>query len=152
MEDVMDGSTFDKLARIAATRPARRALLRSGFAAVLAGIGATSLFGADDAEAKSCEKKCQKKKDCDEKKDNDAKRKCKAKCKKKCTCIPKQPEASCVQSSECCPDQTKYTCALSHNSGLNTVCCGTQGALCSTTFQCCQGFVCPLGGGQCTAL
>jgi hypothetical protein len=150
MEDVVDGSTFDKLARLAATSPARRSLLRSGLAAAIAGFGAAALSGADDAEAKSCEKKCQDKKDCNDKKDNGAKQKCKQKCKKKCACKPKQPEEACSKSSECCPDETKYTCALSHNSGLNTVCCGTQGAACTSTFQCCQGFVC--ASGQCVTM
>lgn len=54
MEVAMDGSTFDRLARLAATTPARRSLLKSGFAAALAGLGVASLLGVDDAEAKSC--------------------------------------------------------------------------------------------------
>jgi hypothetical protein len=141
MEDGMDGSTFDRLARLAATSPARRSLLRSGFAAVLAGLGATSLLGSEDAEAKSCQKKCEKKKDCNQKKDNDAKRKCKNKCKKKCTCIPKLPQAACTKSDDCCPDKTKYTCGTSHGSGSNT-CCGTQGAICSGTLDCCIDQLC----------
>jgi hypothetical protein len=136
MEDAMDDSTFDRLARLAAASPARRSLLKSGFAAVLAGLGAASLLGTDDVQAKSCEKQCQKKKNCNQKKDNDAKRKCKDKCKKQCTCIPKLPQAACTNSNECCPDQTKYTCGTSHGSGSNT-CCGTSGAICGKTLDCC---------------
>jgi hypothetical protein len=139
--DVMDGSTFDTVTRLAASSPGRRGLLRSGFAVVLAGLGATALFGAEDAAAKSCQKKCYKKKDCQDKNDNDAKKKCKAKCKKKCRCNPKLPQADCSKSDDCCPDKTKYTCGTSHGSGSDT-CCGTQGAVCGSTFDCCIDQLC----------
>jgi hypothetical protein len=139
--DVMDGSTFDTLTRIAASSAGRRGLLRSGIAAVLAGIGAASLFGAEDAAAKSCQKKCYKKKDCQDKNDKDAKKKCKAKCKRKCRCNPKLPQADCSKSDDCCPDKTDYTCGTSHGSGSNT-CCGTQGAVCGSTLDCCIDQLC----------
>jgi hypothetical protein len=102
----MDGSPFDRLARLAATSPARRGLLRSGLATILAGIGATFWFGPDDAEAKSCEKKCYDKKSCKDKNDKGAKKTCKAKCKKKCLCNPKLPQETCGKSGDCCPDVT----------------------------------------------
>jgi len=129
----VDGSSFDKLARLAATGAARRSVLNSGFALVLAGLGATSLLGAEDAAAKSCKKKCQDKKNC---KDKNAKKKCKAKCEKQELCIPKLPQAECQNSGDCCPETTRYTCGTSHGSGSNT-CCGAQGAVCGSTFDCC---------------
>ena len=129
----MDERTFDDVVRRWSMAGSRRGVLKSAFASALAGLGVASLLGVEDAEAKSCKKKCKEKNS----------RKARKKCKKKCQqCIPKPPEADCLSDEECCPNETKYTCAISHNSGLNTVCCGTQGATCSSDFQCCIGFFC----------
>src|SRR5687767_6258536 len=57
----MDGSAFDRLVRRIGEEGSRRGLLRSAFAATVAGLGAASVLDADDAEAKSCKKKCKKK-------------------------------------------------------------------------------------------
>ena len=76
----MDGSAFDRLVRHIGEDGSRRGLLRSAFAATVAGLGAASVLGAEDAEAKSCKKKCKKK-------DSKAARKrCKKKCNKKENC------------------------------------------------------------------
>lgn len=134
----MNGSSFDRLVRHFTAEPSRRDLLRTAFAATVAGLGGGSLLGNAAEATQSCKKKCKRKNS------KEARRKCKQKCNKN-VCLPKAPEAPCQSSSECCPEQTKYTCAVSHNSGLDSVCCGTQGAACSTTFQCCLGFNCESG-------
>jgi hypothetical protein len=140
----MDERTFDDVVRRWSMAGSRRGVLKSAFISTLAGIGVASLLDAEDAKAKkSCKKKCKKKNP------KDARKRCKRKCKKN-VCKPKPPEAVCVSDEECCPNETKYTCGLSHNSGLDTVCCGTQGATCSTTFQCCLTFNCV--GGQCVSM
>ena len=58
----MKGSSFDRLARMISADASRRGALRSAFVAALAGLGGRSLLGAEDAEAKSCQKRCKKKK------------------------------------------------------------------------------------------
>ena len=144
----MDERTFDDVVRRWSMAGSRRGMLKSAFASTLAGLGIASLFNAEDAEAKSCKKKCK------DKKDKKKRKECKEKCQTgPVTCTPKAPEAPCGSSEECCPNDTKYTCGLSHNSGLTNVCCGTQGATCTTTFQCCReptSFNCV--GGQCVPL
>lgn len=70
----MDSSSFDRLARFISNDASRRGVLRSAFAAAVAGMGITSLLSTEDVEAKSCLKKCNKKKS------NAAKKKCKKKC------------------------------------------------------------------------
>jgi len=138
----MDGSSFDRLVHRIGAGTSRRALLRSAFAATAAGLGAGFLLAGDAEATQSCQQKCKRKNS------HEARKECKRKCKH--VCHPKPPEAPCQHNSECCPEQTKYTCAISHNSGLDNVCCGTQGATCSTTFQCCLGFNCE--GGQCVPM
>lgn len=141
----MDEKTFDTVVRQWSAAASRRGVLKSAFASALAGVGMASFLGAEDAGAtRSCKRKCKKKNS------KDARKTCKKKCKKQKICTPKAPEAPCLSDEECCPKETKYTCAISHNSGLDTVCCGTHGATCSTTFQCCLGFNCE--GGQCVPM
>ena len=96
----MDGSAFDRLVRHIGEDASRRGLLRSAFAATVAGLGAASILDADDAEAKSCKKKCNKK-------SGNAKKKCKKKCNKKENCFASG--TPCQDSAECCPETTKIS-------------------------------------------
>jgi hypothetical protein len=57
----MDGPAFDRLVRGICEGGSRRGLFRSAFAATIAGLGAASVLGTEDAEAKSCKAKCHEK-------------------------------------------------------------------------------------------
>ena len=141
----MDDRMFDEAVRRFNITGSRRGALKTTFASALAGLGIATLRGAEDVDAtQSCKHKCKKKNS------KKVRNTCKKDCQQPVQCIATAPEAACVNDEECCPNETKYTCAISHNSGLQTVCCGTQGATCSTTFQCCIGFNCE--GGQCVPM
>lgn len=115
----MDGSTFDTLARLAATA-GRRRLLRSGLALLGAGLGLTALLATEEGEAaKSCEKKCKqkaKKKDWSRKK----KKACLKRCQEQDPSRDQSPVLqACVDAAECGNDTDGVTpCACrDHESG-----------------------------------
>ena len=148
-KDTMDGSRFDTLVRLISEDASRRGLLRSTLAATFAGLGAASLFGRDDAEAKSCKAKCKKKNS------KKAKRKCKKKCKKQDQNDKGQKPsgALCDNTSECA--EPNNICAQPLNAGdSDKKCCGATGAVCggdNIDFDdirpfCCQGFKCSTDG------
>jgi hypothetical protein len=135
-KEAMDGSAFDRLVR--------RGLLRSAFAATVAGLGVASVLGAEDSEAaKSCKKKCKNK-------DSKAARKrCRKKCNKKENC--RAADAPCTDSAQCCPEKTNRVCNVQRNAGnSDRTCCGSNGAICGppngagddTPPFCCAGFNC----------
>ena len=122
----MDGSSFDRLVLSISEGASRRGLLRSAFAATFAGLGVASLFGSEDAEAKSCKAKCNKKKD------KKAKKKCKKKCdKNEQNAQCKTSGVKCTKnSSECCSAQN-LICEVPTGSGnSDTFCCGSTGSPC----------------------
>ena len=154
----MDSSSFDRLVRFIAANGSRRGLLRSAFSAATAGLGVMAVLGSEQAEAKSCKAKCNKKKD------SKAKKKCKQKCQKQTSTAPvgsKQAGELCGASGECV---SPFICAQPTNAGnSDKKCCGPSGAPCGGDNGdlddqpplCCQGFVCstnnvPNGGpGTC---
>ena len=128
-KDAMDSSRFDTLVRLItadASDASRRGLLRSAFAATIAGLGAASLLGAEDAEAKSCKAKCKKKKS------NNARKKCKKKCDQNgnnAQC--KTSGAKCKEgSNECCSAQNLICEVPIGGSSSDTYCCGGTGSPC----------------------
>jgi hypothetical protein len=150
----MDSVSFDKLVRIISEDASRRGVLRSAFAAAVAGIGVTALLSPEDVEAKSCQKKCKqkaKKHDWSKKK----KQACLKKCNKQGQSNPGQGKANgalCDTSGECAAPNI---CALPlGDSGGDKRCCGASGAPCGGDNIdlddlppiCCQGFVCSTDG------
>lgn len=144
----MDGSTFDRLVRRISEEDSRRGLLRSAFAAAVAGLGGASVLGTEDAAAKSCKKKCNKKKS------SDAKKKCKKKCNKKNsdtdTIGLRQP---CTKSSQCvgnllCATANSQNSCPGQESG--TFCCvqSEVQAPCDDGCDCC-GVDVICNGGYC---
>jgi len=144
----MDGSAFDRLVRRIGDEGSRRGLLRSALAATVAGLGAASIFDADDAEAKSCKKKCKKKNS------SDARKKCKKKCKNGGSDTDTRSLGqSCTSASQCVGD---LGCDAV-NSGPNgcpgrdtgTFCCGVDNLhqSCDTECDCCGFSIC--NGGYC---
>jgi hypothetical protein len=143
-KEAMDGSAFDRLVRHIGENGSRRGLLRSAFAATVAGLGAASVLGTEDAEAKnSCKKKCKKK-------DSKAARKrCRKQCNKKENCFA--ADAFCTDSAQCCPEKTSRVCNVPVNAGASDkTCCGSNGAVCGGDDAinddvapfCCAGFRC----------
>ena len=153
----MDGFSFDRLVLSISEGASRRGLLRSAFAATFAGLGAASLFGSEDAEAKSCKAKCNKKKS----------KKKKAKCKKNCDDNNQRcrtENASCDADGECCSSQN-LVCDVPFGAGnSDKKCCRGAGASCANipggtqcctgeagkrAFQCIGGFCQECPGGNC---
>jgi hypothetical protein len=129
-KDAMDGSAFDRLVRHVSEDASRRGLLKSAFAATVAGLGVASVLGTEDAEAKkdSCKKKCDKFK-------GKKKRNCKKRCDDKCL----EQGAFCNNDGQCCSDD-RLICEIPFGAGnSDKKCCGGQGAICSTDAQCCIG-------------
>ncbi|MBW3632816.1 MAG: hypothetical protein KY456_07295 [Chloroflexi bacterium] len=136
----MDGSSFDRLVRLVTEEGSRRGLLKSAFAATIAGIGATALLSAEEAGAKSCKAKCNKK-------NGNKKAQCKKKCdngqKVKC----KSENASCSspegQTGECCASQNLVCDVPFGASNSDTKCCPGAGAFCTPSGtsgpKCCVG-------------
>ena len=143
-KEAMDGSTFDRLVRHIGENGSRRGLLRSAFAATVAGFGAASVLGTEDAEAaKSCKKKCKKLNS------KAARKRCRKKCNKKENCFA--ADAPCTDSAQCCPEKTNRVCNVQRNAGnSDRTCCGSTGAVCGppdgagddTPPFCCAGFNC----------
>ena len=131
----MDGSSFDNLARLAAMSAARRGVLKSGLAVVLAGLGATTLLSAEEAEAKSCKAKCNKKKT----------KKQKAQCKKKCDQTSDQglAEGSPCDTDRECRATENLVCDVPFGaSNSDKACCRGTGASCTPGQggpKCCTG-------------
>jgi len=127
-KDVMDGSAFDRLVRHVSEDGSRRGLLRSAFAAAIAGLGVASLLDAEDAEAKKGGRK-----------------------RKRRRCKPKPAGSPCETSKDCCTKKTKRICAVASNAGNSDLtCCGGEGAECGGDNDigdnlapfCCAGFSC----------
>jgi hypothetical protein len=98
----MDGSSFDRLVRLTAEDASRRGVLKSALASAALGLGAISLLGVSDADAKKKKKK---------------------RCKK--------AGKACKNNKQCCPGKTKRFCDVAQDdSGGNEVCCGREGAKC----------------------
>jgi hypothetical protein len=124
----MDGSVFDRLVRHIGEDASRRGLLRSAFAATVAGLGAASLLGSEEAEAKKGGRKRRRRR-----------------------CKPKPAGSPCETSKDCCTKKTNRICAVASNAGnSDTTCCGGQGAVCGGDNAinddvapfCCAGFKC----------
>jgi hypothetical protein len=132
----MDGSAFDRLVRHVSEDASRRGLLKSAFAATVAGLGMASVLGTEDAEAKSCKAKCKKK--------NSAKGR--RNCKKHCNADNqrcKSENASCNgDDSECCANE-HLVCDIPFGAGnSDKKCCRGVGASCSNSPggpHCCTG-------------
>lgn len=148
----MEGSSFDRLARMISADASRRGALRSAFVAALAGLGVRSLLGAEDAEAKSCQKRCKKKKNKNARKQ----------CLKRCNASQGQGKAAgalCDTTGECA---NPNICSIPVNdSGGDKRCCAPAGAPCGlkdpdtgddTAPFCCRGNTCtstPTSQGTC---
>ena len=141
----MDGSSFDRLTRFVAADGSRRGLLRSAFAAAIAGAGTTAVLSLEEAEAKSCKAKCNKK-------SGSKKAQCKKKCQKQTSTAPvgsKQAGVQCTTPSECA---LPNTCDIPVNDGSGDKrCCAPQGAPCGlknpdnnddTSPFCCRNLTC----------
>ncbi len=134
----MDGSVFDRLVRHIGEEGSRRGLLRSAFAATVAGLGAASVLSPEDAEAKKCKAKCRKKNS------SRGRKNCLKKCKdgQKVKC--KSENASCStpegQTGECCSSQNLGCDVPPGASNSDTKCCRGAGASCSDSGpKCCTG-------------
>jgi hypothetical protein len=157
----MDGSSFDRLARLAATGTGRRGLLRIALGLAGGGLAATSLLAEESDAAKSCKQKCKKK-------DNkDARKKCKKKCKKQTGQCRSEGEACSPEGNDqqCCRDQNLVCDIEFGDSGGDSECCrgtgasctppGTSGPKCCTgeagrrEFQCVNGICQECAGGLC---
>ena len=136
----MDGSSFDRLVRLVTEEGSRRGLLKSAFAATIAGIGGTALLSAEEAEAKSCKAKCNKK-------NGNKKAQCKKKCEdgQKVKC--KSENASCDgpegATGECCASLYLVCDVPSGAGNSDTKCCRGAGASCTPPGasgpKCCVG-------------
>jgi hypothetical protein len=144
----MDGSAFDRLVRHIGEDASRRGLLRSAVAATVAGLGAASILDADDAEAKSCKKKCNKKNS------SSARKKCKKKCNKNQTndTDTLALRQACTSSSQCvgnllCSTVTSPNGCPGQETG--TFCCGQPHIQqpCNNECDCCGFGIC--NGGYC---
>lgn len=132
----MDGSSFDKLARLAATGAPRRGVFRSGVALIVAGLGATSLLGVEDAAAKSCKQKCKKK-------DKAARRKCLKKCKDGTDPDPgltgPTPAGACVNDNDCPTPGTLAPCQVVRcTNGICGIELASAGTLCRPVAGACD--------------
>jgi hypothetical protein len=97
----MDGSRFDTLVRLVTAEGSRRRLLKASLVPAVAGIGAVSLLGIEDGEAKKKKKKC------------------------------KKSGKPCSKNKQCCPGKTNRICDVPQNaSNSDTKCCGAEGAKC----------------------
>jgi hypothetical protein len=132
----MDGSAFDRLVRHIGENGSRRGLLRSAFAASIAGLGAGTLLGDENAEAKkkSCKQKC-----------NKFKGKKKKECKKECNCKKENTGCNSTEGTtgECCAKQNLVCDVPFGASNSDTKCCRGAGASCTPDDQsgpkCCVG-------------
>jgi hypothetical protein len=121
----MDGSAFDTITRLVGS--SRRDLLRAAGASALGGLGLSALPGADEAEAKKGGRKRRRRR-----------------------CKPKAAGSACETDKDCCTKKTKRVCGEPFGSpGDPPVCCGVEGTPCDTPDNCCEGFTCPIGGGEC---
>jgi hypothetical protein len=132
-KDAMESSTFDRLVRRITANGSRRGLLRSVLAAATAGLGSVSVLSSDDAAAKSCKAKCNKRKN----------RNKRAKCKKNCDANNvrcKTENVPCAVDEECCSTQNLVCDALPGSE--QKTCCRGQGAPCGSAPDsppCCAG-------------
>ncbi len=138
----MDSTAFDRLARVIGADASRRGVLRSAFAAATAGLGITSLLSPEETDAaKSCKKKCNKKKS------SAARKKCKKKCDDGQRVQCKSENAFCTspegQTGECCASQNLVCDVPFGASNGDTKCCPGPGAFCtppgSSGPKCCVG-------------
>ncbi len=122
----MDASTLDRLAHMVGG--SRRAALRTalgGAAVAAAGIGASGI--GCDAKKKKCKKR------------------------KKNKCKGKARDEACSSNKECCTNETNLACSVRNAGAIETVCCGALGAGCDADDDCCVGFRCDIGDGECVA-
>jgi len=157
-KDAMDGSAFDRLVRHIGEDGSRRGLLKSAFAATVAGLGVASVLGTEDAEAKSCKAKCHKKNP------GRGRKNCLKKCKNGERVKCKSENAFCGSDGECCESQ-HLVCDVPFGAGnSDKKCCRGEGASCGSTpgspqcctgsagvreFQCVGGVCQPCAGGLC---
>ncbi len=151
----MDSFSFDRLARFVSEDASRRGVLLS-VAAAVAGLGITALLSPQEAEAKSCQKKCNKKKS------NAARKKCKKKCAQQGqdtsgtggggNPVQGKPAGTlCAVTGECAAPNI---CEIPVNdSGGDKRCCAPAGAPCGPKTEdgddtapfCCRGNTCTNG-------
>jgi hypothetical protein len=129
-EENMDGSAFDRLVRHIGEDGSRRGLLKSAFATV-AGFGVVSVVGFEDAEADSCNSKCNKKT-----------KNQRAQCKKNCNGGLSENKA-CTKDKQC-NSKKNLVCDIPFgaSNGDDKKCCRGEGASCSSIPggpQCCTG-------------
>jgi hypothetical protein len=155
LEEAVDNVSFDRLARVVSEDASRRGVLRSAFAAAVAGLGITALLSPQEAAAKSCQQTCKKKA-----KQHDWSKKKKQACLKKCTqqdtagnpqggmAAGKAAGTLCATPGECAAPNT---CDIPVNdSGGDKRCCAPTGAPCGlktkdgddTSPFCCRGNTC----------
>jgi hypothetical protein len=142
----MDSFSFDRLARFVSEDASRRGVLRSAVATAAAGLGIAELLSPEEAEAKSCQKKCKQKA-----KQHGWSKKKKQACLKKCNTTGgrgKPAGTLCDTSGECAAPNT---CDIPVNdSGGDKRCCAPTGAPCGlktaddddTSPFCCRGNTC----------
>lgn len=125
-ETAVDGSQFDALTKHVGGVSTRRTTLRSAAgaaaASTLALVGLAALSGESDAAKR---------------------RRRRRRCKK---CEPRRAGDFCSTNEQCCTNQTNRICALPHTGpSTSTICCGGNGATCSSSASCCKHFTCVSG-------
>jgi hypothetical protein len=125
----MDASPFKRVTQFLVVDGSRRGMLRTALsgaaASALAGVGLVA--GArDEADAK---KKHKKKR-----------------------CKPQPLLGACSSNTDCCCQTNRICstpCGIDQPGTVPTVCCGTKGAACTATGECCFGFNCNPVTGVC---
>ena len=120
---------LDDLARALGRGATRRATLAAAGVSALAVLGLAALPSADEAEAKKGGKK---------------RRRCK---------LRNLRGKACGSDKDCCANK-HYVCDIPFG-GAETdpeECCGELDAPCTFPSDCCAGFTCPSGGGQCESV
>jgi hypothetical protein len=117
-EDVLDGSSFDKLTRLTVAGTERRGVLRSGLAVILAGLGISTLLDTEKALAKK--KKGKKGKGGGKKKGKGKGGECLG-------------EGNlCGSDNQCCPGKTLRVCEVPFGAGNSDKrCCPGAGHACT---------------------
>lgn len=117
----MNHRPFDQVGRLLPGDGSRRGMLRVGAAGAVASAVAAVRLALGGAEDAAAKKQ-----------------KCKA----------KPVLSECTTNKQCCHCATNRICGRTAF-GLQSSCCGTKGATCADTGECCVGFVCNTDTGVC---
>ena len=140
-EEAMDGSAFDRLARLVSTDASRRKIVKSTSASALGALGLAALLGVEEVRAKKGGKK---------KKSRRCKDKFFATCNppsKKCcgglacqegSCCGKLGNKKCTDGSQCCGNAICDN--VSGGNPTDTQCCHQADEFCAKESDCCNGF------------